>query len=280
MVGKNSKEPSDKPLVSIVVPTKNSGETIALCLKSIKKQTYPNIEVIVVDNYSIDKTREIAQKYGVRIYLRGPERTFQVNYGVKKANGTYIYRVDSDFVLEPSVVKEAVKSCEKHGYDAIAVHNTSDPTISFWSKVRKLERDCYRDDEYNVAARFFKRNVFIVVGGFDETLVAAEDYDMHNKFLKRGFKIGRIKSQEVHIGEPKSLREIVTKHYEYGKTIRRYMKKNPEKATKQLSPIRLSYLKHRRDFLKHPTLTIGFIVYQIVRYSASFFGYLAERINL
>jgi GT2 family glycosyltransferase len=106
--------------------------------------------------------------------------------------------VDSDFIVEPEVIEEAVKKCENENYDAICIHNTSDPTISFWSKVRKLERDCYKDDELNVAARFFKREVFEAISGFNESLVAGEDYDLHNRLLERGFRIGRIKAQEIH----------------------------------------------------------------------------------
>jgi GT2 family glycosyltransferase len=193
---------------------------------------------------------------------------------VKKAKGQFVYIIGSDFVLEPMVVEEAVEKCVVDGYDAICVHNTSDPSVSFWSKVRKLERDCYRDDELNVAARFLKKSVCESIGGFDESLIAAEDYDVHNRLLRAGYKIGRINAQEVHIGEPKSLWEIAKKHYYYGKTIGEYIRKSPKKARKQLSPIRLSYLRHWKDFLKHPVLTIVFIFYQFVRYTASFFGFV------
>lgn len=111
----------------------------------------------MVDNYSSDHTIDIAQEYGAQILQKGPERCAQMNFGVSKASGKYVYRVDSDFVLEPTVVEEAVDACENLGYDAIAVHNTSDATISFWAKVRKMERDCYREDDLNVAARFWKK---------------------------------------------------------------------------------------------------------------------------
>jgi len=264
-------------LVSVIIPTKNSEATIEKCLRSIRNQTYPNIEIILVDNYSRDNTREIAQKHGARIYLKGPERSSQVNFGVRKAKGKYVYRVDSDFVLEASVVEEAVTKCETQGYDAVAVHNTSDPTVSFWSKVRKLERDCYRDDEFNIGARFLKREVFEAVGGFNETLVAAEDYDLHNKLLERGFKVGRIRAQEVHIGEPKTLGEIARKHYYYGKTIRNYIKKNPQRAKRQLSPVRLSYFRYKSQFLRNPVLAVGFIIYQFVRYFATAIGFLTVK---
>jgi len=270
---------ANKPLVSVIIPTKNSEPTIEKCLKSIKMQTYTNIEIIVVDNYSRDGTREIADKYGTRIFSKEPERASQVNFGVKRAKGKYVYRVDSDFVLEPSVVEEAVTVCEQQGYGAVAVHNTSDPTVSFWSKVRKLERDCYRDDEFNIGARFFKRKVFEAVGGFDETLVAAEDYDLHNRLLERGVKVGRIRAQEIHIGEPKTLGEIAKKHYYYGKTIRNYVRKNPHRARRQLSPVRLSYFGYKSQFLRNPVLAVGFIIYQFVRYFATAIGFLTVKLE-
>jgi glycosyltransferase involved in cell wall biosynthesis len=231
------------------------------------------VEIIVVDNYSEDKTREITESYGYKFLLKGPERASQVNFGVEKTKGKYVYRVDSDFILDSFIVEEAVQKCEKEGYDAIAVHNTSDPTTSFWSKVRKFERDCYRDDELNIAARFFKKKVFNVVGGFNESLVAGEDYDFHNRLLEKGFRIGKINSQEVHIGEPENLWEIIRKHYYYGKTINAFIRLNPKRGKKQLNPIRISYLKHWKRFLYHPILTLGFIIYQFIRYSAAGLGY-------
>jgi len=248
-------------------------------LESIRNQTYKNIEVIVVDKNSTDRTVEIARKFGAKILFKGPERSSQVNFGVEKARGKYIYRVDSDFVLEPTVVEEAVRKCEKEGYDAIAIHNTSDPTISFWSKVRKFERDCYRDDELNIAARFFKKKVFEAIGGFNESIVAAEDYDFHNRLLEAGFKVGRIKAQEVHIGEPKSLWEIAKKHYYYGKTIGEFIKANPQRGIKQLNPIRLAFIRHWKKFIKHPILTLGFIIYQFVRYFSAGLGFLTSVIR-
>jgi len=261
------------------VPTKNSAGTIGMCLKSIKNQTYPDIEIIVVDNYSEDETGEIAGEYGAMVFNKGPERCAQVNFGIENANGKYIYRVDSDFILDSSIIKECIEKCEEEGYDAIAVHNTSDPMISFWSKVRNLERDCYRDDELNIGARFIRKDIFNKIGMFDENLVAGEDYDLHNRLIEAGFKVGKIKSQEVHIGEPKSLWEIAKKHYYYGATIGEFIKRNPEKARKQLTPLRASYLRHWKDFLKQPILTAGFIIYQCVRYSSAGLGFLSMKLR-
>ena len=55
-----------KPLVSVTVPTLNSESVIAGCLASVKEQSYPNIETIIVDSLSTDRTREIAPRNGVK----------------------------------------------------------------------------------------------------------------------------------------------------------------------------------------------------------------------
>jgi glycosyltransferase involved in cell wall biosynthesis len=78
------------PMVSVVVPTCNSAKTLDICLKSVKEQTYPNIEIILVDNSSIDNTREIAEKYG-KVFIKGPERSAQRNFGARQSNGEYLF---------------------------------------------------------------------------------------------------------------------------------------------------------------------------------------------
>lgn len=269
---------SSKYLVSIIIPTYNSEKTLNRCLESISNQTYNNIEIIVVDKYSNDRTVEIALKWKTKVFrIQAIERCEQMNFGAKKAHGKYVDRADSDFILEPTVIEEAVEKCEKEGYDAICIHNTSDSTMSFWAKVRKLERDCYVDDELNVAAGFMKKEVFENIGGYDIDLVANEDYDLQNRLLAQGYKIGRIKSREIHIGEPKNLSEIARKHYYYGKTLVKFVEKNKKKGVKQLSPIRPAFLKHWMVFAKNPDLALGFVVYQSVRYFSAGIGYFFGR---
>ena len=265
-----------RPLVSIVIPTYNSARTLGRTLESIARQTYGNIEVIVVDKGSSDSTVDVARSFGARVLVVGAsERSEQKNVGAREARGDYLYFVDSDFILEPGVVEEAVDKCEVEGYDAVLIHNTSDPTVSFWARVRKFERDFYMGDRLNVAVRFMRRDVFFSVGGFDEGLVAGEDYDLHNRIVRAGYRIGEIRSREIHIGEPRSLLEVARKHFYYGKTIGRFIAKNGRRGVAQLSPVRPSYLKQWRRFFDDPLVTVGFIVYQAVRYSSALAGLLA-----
>lgn len=252
--------------------------TLRNCLQSIKNQDYENKEIIVVDNYSIDNTLDIAKQFTDKVYTMSPERSSQINYGVEKSSGKYIYRVDSDFVLERQIISEAVNAAESNNYAAIIIHNTSDPTVSFWAKVRKFERDMYDSDNLNIAVRFIRKDAFLSVGGFDVRLVYGEDYDLHNRIIKK-YGIGKIEAKEVHLGEYKSIKEIVRVNYYYGKSAALFLKKNRSRGLQQISPIRKVYLRHYKEFLAHPTLAAGFIVYQVVRYTSGLIGLLANKIK-
>lgn len=82
-----STETGNQPLVSVIVPTYNSEKFIGACLESIKNQMYTNIELIVVDNNSTDKTKEIAWRYTDKVFNKGPERSAQRNFGAKNSIG-------------------------------------------------------------------------------------------------------------------------------------------------------------------------------------------------
>ncbi len=270
----------EMPLVSIIIPAYNSERTLEQCLRSIRDQTYSNIEGIVVDGGSKDKTEQIAKKYGFNVYvLEGKERSPAINYGIKRSGGEYIYRVDSDVILDKTLVEEAVNKCKNEGCDAVSVLWSPDQTISFWAKVRKLEKDCYKDDFSHSGARFFRRPVIEALGGFNENLVAGEDYDIYNRLTKMKFKVDKINSQELHIGEPKSIRDIIKKQYYYGKTIRLFLKQNKIEGIHQISPIRWALIKNWKKFIAHPILTAGFMFYEIIIYSSSIVGYISAHVT-
>lgn len=262
------------PLVSVIIPAYNSASTISSTLESLKKQTYKNMEIILVDKGSTDATRAIARKFTNKIFVHGPERAAQVNFGAWKARGKYLYRVDSDFIVEKDVVVQCVQKCEEEYFDGIAVHNTSAEGLGFWAEVRKLERNTYIDDPLIVAVRFFTKRAWEVVGGFDETLFGPEDYDFHNRFVKAGFRWGRIAAIERHLGEPKTLGDIWRKHFFYGRQMVRYFRKHPSLAAAQFNPIRASFLRHFDAFVRHPKTFFGLVIMQIVKFTAGGLGFL------
>jgi glycosyltransferase involved in cell wall biosynthesis len=77
-----------EPLVSVIIPTKNSVYTIERTLLSVKNQTYRNLEVIVVDNHSTDDTISIVKRVmpEAKVFMHGPERAAQKNHGPERSS--------------------------------------------------------------------------------------------------------------------------------------------------------------------------------------------------
>ena len=178
----------NKPLVSVVISTKNEEKNIENCLKSIVFQTYPkeNIEIIVVDNSSTDKTKEISQKYTEKVFNKGPERSAQRNFGMlEKSSGEYLIFLDADMILSPDVIETCVKKMESEG--SLAGIYISEVVLgkSYFSKVRRFERSFY-DGTVIDGARFIKKSAFEKIRGFDEDLYAAEDWDLDKRLKKIG----------------------------------------------------------------------------------------------
>jgi glycosyltransferase involved in cell wall biosynthesis len=188
-----------QPLVSIIVPTRNSAAFLRACLQSIKDQSYPYTELIVVDRDSTDTTKAIAREFTPHVLNHGPERSAQVNYGVTQAEGEYVYKVDSDFILDPEVVAECVEKAAE-GYDAVVVHNSPDTRVSWVARVRKFEVDMYKYDLQHSSARFVRRDVYQAIHGFTEGITAGEDYDFQNKLNRAGYRTGFIDAEALHLG--------------------------------------------------------------------------------
>lgn len=153
------------PFVSVIVPTYNSSLTIESCLASLKFQTYSNMEIIIVDNYSKDDTVNISKKYGSRVFQVKALRSMARNYGAKKAIGNFYLFIDADMELTPDVVKECVERIVKDNVDAVMI-----PEIrvgeGFWAKCRAIERRTYIGDPLIESARFFKEGSFRQCGWF------------------------------------------------------------------------------------------------------------------
>ena len=266
------------PLISIIIPTFNSSVFLERCLDSIIKQTYKIIQIIVVDNNSTDNTKAIASKYTNLVFNKGPERSAQVNYGVQQSRGEYIYKIDSDFVLDSQVIEQCVQEAEA-GYEAVVVHNSPDTRISWIAKIRKFEVDMYKYDLTHSSARFVSRRVYDLIGGFDSKITAAEDYDFQNKLNRAKIATSFIDAEALHLGEPTNIWQHLTKYYWYGKDMVNYTRENTEESTKQLGFFRAVYLKNWKQFVTKPFLAMAFIIYNFFKYGFGGAGFLVGKLS-
>lgn len=276
----------DLPLVSIVIPTLNSEKTLENCLRSVLNQTYDKIEIVIVDAGSEDRTIEIASSFDVKLIQSNiKSMSKQTNIGIKNSSGLYIYRIDSDVILPDKIVEKGIEKCENEYFDGVCIFWLPDESISFWAKVRKIEKESYIQKPYYVGsikydknvlgARFLKRNVLIHVGCFDEEVpTSGEDYALYNKLANTNFQFSTINCSEMHIGEPKTINDIIKKNFHYGKDLMFFS--NKSHGINQFSPIGRNYLisAFKRALNENIIIFFGLAIYLLIVYSSTGFGML------
>lgn len=270
------------PLVSVIIPTFNSEKHMERCLKSIKNQTYKNIEIIVVDQSSPDKTVEIAKKFTNKIIIRDKPKFYSPpslsrNLGAKKSKGEFLLNLDSDQELHPKLIENCVNIIKNKGYVALIIHE-KDMGLNFWSKCRALEKEAMINDPYMEVTRLVTKRAFNKIGGYDTNIESGEDWDITARIKKVG-AIGYANFIIVHHTGKKHLLKNFKKMFDYGRTFGEYIKKNNELAGKQLTPFRLAYIRNWKLFARRPILTIGFVILKFSEFLGAFMGLIFDKLN-
>ena len=100
---------SNNPLVSVSIPTYNSGKFLKLCLDALLKQSYKNIEINIIDGGSTDNTLSVAKKYGIKI-LKDYDSLLSARIkGVIGSKGKYVLLLDSDQIIDKDTISRAIK---------------------------------------------------------------------------------------------------------------------------------------------------------------------------
>ncbi len=250
------------PIVSVGITTKNEEKNIENCIQSLENQTWKDIELIVVDNFSEDKTAEIAARLGAKVYFKGNERSAQRNYGIKVATGKYLLYLDADMILNPDLIKECVAMLENDLADALYVPERI-VGEGFWIEIRDFERSFYTGTVID-AVRFLKRQLFLDVGGFDESLSGPEDWDFDRKVRLIG-RVGIVGVPLYHNeGKFNAGRYLKKKGY-YSASIQKYVSKW---GASDIEVLRQTGARYRlfgvfvekgkwKKLFRHPILAIG-----------------------
>jgi len=263
--------------VSVIVPARNSARTLEACLASVRAQTCPSIEVLVADNHSTDATRAIAARLADSTVIAGPERSSQRNRAAAAATGSALLFIDSDMLLTRGVVAECVDAAAA-GAEAVVIPEESFGD-GFWARCKALERSCYVGDASIEAARFFTREIFERVGGYDEMLVGPEDWDLHERVARTGAPVGRTSALIWHDEGRLRLSHLAAKKFHYGKTFGAYIDKHRPLAKTQLRLIRPAFIRHRRRLAQHPVTAAGMVVMKTSEAAAGAAGLLAAKLQ-
>ena len=282
----NQSKLEDLPLVSVIVTTYFSSKYLSNCLESIKNQTYLNIEVICVDSYSTDGTRDIIKKYTNKYFFdQAFERSAKRNFGVKNALGKFVVVIDSDMVLEPTVIEACVKKIYDSGeYKAIVIPEKSIGR-SYWAKCKSLERSFYVGIDWMEAARFFSRETFLAHSGYDENNTGSEDYDLPQR-IKHQYgdgSIGRINSYICQDEVDLSIIDSCRKKFYYAESFPKYASSPANRENfKRQSRLFLRYylfFSQPRKLLKNPCIGFGMLIMKTVEFMSGGIGFFWAKLN-
>lgn len=187
----------EKPLVTIITPCFNDGDYIMENVMSVQAQTYPNIEQIIIDDGSNERTRKVLDAINfpnVRIIHKQNEGVCVArNVAIKEAHGEYILPVDGDDKISPTYVASAIdifesdanvrivttQICQMFGEANLQIVQTD------FTMGKLLARNLF------FISTFFKRSDAIKIGGFDTTFnKGLEDWEFWINIMKLGGSVG------------------------------------------------------------------------------------------
>ncbi|WP_448546888.1 glycosyltransferase family 2 protein [Thalassotalea fusca] len=251
------------PLVSVYMPTKNRLELLKRAIDSVFAQSYPNIDLHIVDDGSTDGTYayllDLAnENSNVHVYRN--EQSLGAcasrNIAIKSAKGEFVTGLDDDDLFLPHRISSLVEAyddqfafcCSSMWWD----YGKKQRLIDASEKVIKLDEQL----SYNEATSqvLVKRQRVLDVGGFDESFVACQDYDLWTRLMlsygcsyriaNPSYIINDTGSSERMIGNPKSVQgyqQFYEKHHKHmskaNKANQRFMKIRRERKALTLSEL-------------------------------------------
>ena len=257
----------DKKPVTVVIPMRNSETTLPDCLRSISTQQYPIDEILVVDNVSVDNSRDIVASFAkscpisIKILRQTGDMGVAASYnrGTKEAKSPFVVFMTSDVSLPTphELGKLVTPLIDDHNVGA--TYSTSVLPQFVWDKYNFWEKYFAARMVENYTSLMVlkfdcvRREAFLSIGGFDEVnfggdkAIGGEDADFTNR-LKHHWKIVRseAKSHHLHyIAQDYSLRQILQSKKMYARSLGRFLRKSP-----------LQDIKASMIFLAKPMLAI------------------------
>lgn len=210
--------------LSVVIPAKNEEKLLPKLLASIRWQTFQDLEIIMADAGSTDRTRQIAASFGARIVsggMPGPGR----NRGACVATGEYIAFFDADvFLQDEDFLYDVMEEICERDADVATCRLRADAG----TRMDDAMHEAY--NAFTLATErflphapgfclFAKKSAHESINGFDEDVVFAEDHDYVRRAVKRGFKFAILRRQKISVSVrrlEKEGRAMLAAKYIYG----------------------------------------------------------------
>lgn len=208
---------NNSPLVSIIIPARNSEKTIDKCLKSLSELNHKNIEIIIINDGSTDKTEQIINDFiennkDLKIELIKKESmgpSVARNVGIKNSRGEFVAFTDADCIVHKNWLDELLKVFKEDIVSVGGIQLSPEDESEFGKNVNSfmgkvgfitdyMKYIKYKDDEnfkpmeieHNPTCNvMYRKDVFKKVGDFLENLWPGEDVELDYRIRKKGYKI-------------------------------------------------------------------------------------------
>lgn len=194
-----NKKMQNCPKVSIVIPVYNGEKYLRFAIESALNQTYKNLEIIVVDDGSKDKTESIAKSYGDKIRYIKKENggvSSALNLAISKMRGEYFSWLSHDDTYEPTKIEDEINYLRDHDFLGKKIIVFSDYYLidtkgKIIGKSQKDHKEILKKPEYillkghiNGLSLLIPKEAFNEYGGFDEKLKCVQDYEKWHQMMK------------------------------------------------------------------------------------------------
>ena len=239
------------PGVSVVMPVLNEERHLEAAIRRVLDQDYPGeLEVIIAVGPSNDRTHEIAEAIAaadprIRVVDNPAARTpAALNLGIAEAKHEIIVRVDGHGELTDGYIRRAVELLDETGAanvggvmdaqgttpfeEAVAVAYTT--RLGLGGSAFHLAESPATEAE-TVFLGVFRKDALVAVGGFDESMHRAQDWELNYRLRTSGHKIWFSPELRVTYRPRSTLRALVKQMYETGRWRRELVRRHPETAT-------------------------------------------------
>ena len=245
--------PDVAPMVSVVMPVYNAAATLEECLARLFQSRFGDFEVVVVDDGSTDRSREIMNRHPVRVVPTsgrvGP--AVARNLGAEVARGAYLFFIDSDVMVRPDTLEVLVDGFARDGVDGFcgvqAAEMRHDDLASqyknLWMRWTYLRQRGDVPLFYTTAAAI-RRDAFVRVGGFDPGYATpnVEDTAFGQKLQRLGVRVRIHPRLEVEHVKHYSLWGLLRTDYMRAVSLARLKLRHPRDLGDNNTSVPVSYM--------------------------------------
>ena len=167
--------------ITVVIPTYNGEAFIRECLQSISIQKVPH-EVIVVDDISTDNTTVIASEMGAYVIINDIHRgqVAAKNTGIRNMSGNYFLTIDQDDRLKPDALENLLGEIKKNNAEIVMAK------LEDFGESEEDKAFCHKEAFWGIltGAALFSREVFDIIGLFDESVITGDVIDLLDRCRK------------------------------------------------------------------------------------------------